>query len=248
MCSSDLIWSDVPPAYGLQLTPLLKSLTPIRETYPQIAEAAAMAPLEAGTLGSGNHFVEVCLDEEQRLWLMLHSGSRGIGERISTTFIAAAKEEMRRWFIHLPDEDLAYLPEGSVLFEDYIAAVGWAQAFARKNRALMMDAALDTLAAVIERPFLCDRVAIDCHHNYVARERHFGDELLISRKGAIAAHAGKLGIICGSMGAKSFIVRGKGNAHSFCSCSHGAGRSMSRSQALGSVSLEEHVLATAGVE
>lgn len=201
-----------------------------------------------GTLGTGNHFVEICLDEEQRVWVMLHSGSRGIGNRIGTYFIERAKREMEKWFIQLPDADLAYLPEGSGLFDDYIKAVEWAQDYARLNRELMMSAALAAIEATVPKPFTCDCQAVNCHHNYVSRENHFGANVLVTRKGAVRAREGDLGIIPGSMGAKSFIVRGKGNPDSFHSCSHGAGRAMSRGEAKRRFTLADHEAATSGVE
>ncbi|MCC7073479.1 MAG: RtcB family protein [Deltaproteobacteria bacterium] len=202
-----------------------------------------------GTLGTGNHFIELCLDEEDRVWVMLHSGSRGVGNKIGSYFIERAKEEMRRWFIALPDADLAYLPEGSALFDDYVEAVHWAQDFAKVNRALMMRATLEALAATsVLPPFSVDEGAVSCHHNYVEKEHHFGADVWVTRKGAVRARRGELGIIPGSMGARSFIVRGKGEAESLCSCSHGAGRLMSRTEAKKRFSVEDHRLATAGVE
>ena len=218
------------------------------EKHPKIAQASERAPTHAGTLGTGNHFVEICLDEEERVWVMLHSGSRGIGNKIGTYFIEKAKAEMRRWYINLPDEDLAYFPEGSGLFDDYWEAVGWAQGWARLNRELMMDAAMAALSKAVPKPFTTDCEAVNCHHNYVTREAHFGDNVLVTRKGAVSAKEGEMGIIPGSMGAKSFIVRGKGNRDSFCSCSHGAGRAMSRNEAKKRFTLADHAAATAGVE
>jgi tRNA-splicing ligase RtcB (3'-phosphate/5'-hydroxy nucleic acid ligase) len=185
---------------------------------------------QLGTLGGGNHFIEICLDEEQRVWIMLHSGSRGIGNVIGRYFIAAARKDMQRHQIHLPDKDLSYFSEGSTLFDDYIEAVEWAQDYALINRREMMRRVVDVLAQHVP-PFKLDGEAINCHHNYVARESHGGERLYVTRKGAISASEGELGIIPGSMGAKSYIVRGKGNPESFCSCSHGAGRHMSRSEA-----------------
>ncbi|MEG1115237.1 MAG: RtcB family protein, partial [Janthinobacterium sp.] len=185
---------------------------------------------QAGTLGGGNHFIEICLDEEQRVWIMLHSGSRGIGNVIGRYFIAAAQKDMRRHQLQLPDADLAYFSEGSAVFDDYVGAVDWAQDYALLNRSEMMRRVLDVLAKHAP-PFRLDGEAINCHHNYIARETHGNEDLYVTRKGAISARQGELGIIPGSMGARSFIVRGKGNAESFCSCSHGAGRSMSRSEA-----------------
>jgi len=216
--------------------------------HPKIAQAAVRAPNHLGSLGTGNHFVEICLDEEDYVWIMLHSGSRGIGNRIGSYFIELAKEDMRKWFINLPDMDLAYLPEGTDHFNDYMQAVGWAQRFARANREVMMEAAVDALRSVITRPFYTEMMAVNCHHNYVAHERHFGQDVLVTRKGAVSAQKGELGIIPGSMGAKSFIVCGKGHREAFCSCSHGAGRSMSRTEAKKRFTLEDHAKATAGVE
>lgn len=185
---------------------------------------------QLGTLGGGNHFIELCLDEEQRVWVMLHSGSRGIGNVFGRYFIEAARKDMRRHQANLPDRDLAYFSEGSELFDDYVEAVDWAQDYALLNRSMMMQLVLDALAQHLP-PFKTDGEAINCHHNYVAVEHHFGEKLFITRKGAISAREGQLGIIPGSMGTKSFIVRGKGNPESFCSCSHGAGRRMSRTEA-----------------
>lgn len=185
---------------------------------------------QLGTLGGGNHFIELCLDEQQRVWVMLHSGSRGIGNVMGRYFIAAAKKDMQRHQVNLPDRDLAYFSEGSTLFDDYVEAVAWAQDYALTNRREMMRLIVDALRDYLP-PFKTDGEAINCHHNYVARERHFGENLFITRKGAISARAGELGIIPGSMGARSFIVRGLGNAQSFCSCAHGAGRRMSRTEA-----------------
>ena len=241
-------WGEAPEGNYKRLAPLLPGLKAITDKHPKIGQAAERAPLHAGTLGTGNHFVEICLDEEQRVWVMLHSGSRGIGNRIGSYFIEAAKKDMERWFITLPDKDLAYIPQGSELFHDYFDAVSWAQGYARTNRDLMMDAALLALAEAVPKSFACDCEAVNCHHNYVSWERHFGENVMLTRKGAVDAHKGVLGIIPGSMGAKSFIVRGKGNRDSFCSCSHGAGRKMSRTRAAKMFTLEDHAAATAGVE
>nr|WP_282183254.1 RtcB family protein [Niveispirillum sp. SYP-B3756] len=201
-----------------------------------------------GTLGTGNHFVELCLDEADRVWVMLHSGSRGVGNVIGTHFIELAKKDMRRWFINLPDEDLAYFPEGTDHFNDYVEAVGWAQEFAALNRRMMMVHTMSALARVITKPFGAEVQAINCHHNYVQREQHFGQNLIVTRKGAVRAGAGEMGIIPGSMGTRSYIVRGRGNPDSFESCSHGAGRAMSRHEARRRFTVEEHVRATEGVE
>ena len=202
-----------------------------------------------GTLGTGNHFIEVCLDEADNVWVMLHSGSRGVGNKIGDYFITKAKEEMRRYHIDkfLPDQDLSYLVEHSEIFDDYLNALEWAQDFAWENRKAMMEATLGALRKHIP-PFTVTEHAINCHHNYVAREHHFGTNVFVTRKGAVRAREGDLGIIPGSMGTGSFIVRGKGNAESFCSCSHGAGRRMSRTEAHKRITLDEHIAATAGVE
>lgn len=201
-----------------------------------------------GTLGTGNHFIEICLDENNSVWVMLHSGSRGVGNRIGTHFIEQAKKDMERWFIHLPEKDLAYIPEGSEHFKNYVEAVAWAQDFARLNREVMMARTLQAMREVLGIAFESHVEAVNCHHNYISREHHYGEDVWVTRKGAVSARKGEMGIIPGSMGARSFIVRGLGNEESFCSCSHGAGRVMSRTEAKRRVSLDEHLLATAGVE
>ena len=202
---------------------------------------------QLGTLGGGNHFIEVCVDTESTVWVMLHSGSRGIGNRIGQYFIELAREDMRRHFINLPDRDLAYLVEGTNHFRDYVEAMEWAQDYAAENRRAMMDAVLRVLREEVKR-FKLGEVAVNCHHNYTTRERHFGDDVLVTRKGAVRAGRGELGIIPGSMGARSYIVRGLGNAESFESCSHGAGRTMSRTAARQRFTLADHRAATEGVE
>lgn len=214
--------------------------------HPKIERSNTMTHL--GTLGGGNHFIELCLDTEQAVWVMLHSGSRGVGGRIGSYFIELAKEDMRRWFITLPDRDLAYFPQGTDHFHDYIEAVEWAQDFARENRRLMLESVLGALGASTPMPLALSEKVVQCHHNYVSRERHFGKQVIVTRKGAVSARLGELGIIPGSMGAKSFIVRGKGNRDSFHSCSHGAGRAMSRTEAKRRFTIEDHAAATAGVE
>ena len=202
---------------------------------------------QIGTLGGGNHFIEVCLDEHDRVWVMLHSGSRGIGNRIGSYFIALAREEMLALDAKLPDRNLAWLREGTESFDLYVEALGWAQDYASENRAQMLALVLEALRATLP-PFEVTEHAVNCHHNYVARERHFGAEVYVTRKGAIRAGAGELGIIPGSMGARSYIVRGKGRAESFCSCAHGAGRRMSRSQAKKTYTEDDLARQTAGVE
>lgn len=202
-----------------------------------------------GTLGTGNHFIEVCLDEAGSVWVMLHSGSRGPGNKIGSYFIEAAKREMERYHIteYLPDQDLSYLVEHTELFDDYVEAVHWAQDFALENRKAMMDATIGALRKHL-RPFDLTEMAVNCHHNYVEKENHFGANVWVTRKGAVRARESDLGIIPGSMGTGSFIVRGKGNKDSFCSCSHGAGRAMSRGAAKKAISMEDHAKAMQGIE
>ncbi len=240
-------------AWGSDDTPKLNyngysELKRITGKHPKLERAAQRAPNHMGTLGTGNHFIEICLDEENHVWVMLHSGSRGIGNAIGSYFIERAKEHMRRWFVHLPDVDLAYLTENTQDFNDYIEAVRWAQDFAFANRRIMLAGTLVALAKVIGLDILYDRMAINCHHNYVVYEDHFGQNVLVTRKGAVRARQGDLGIIPGSMGACSFIVRGKGNPDSFESCSHGAGRKMSRTAAKNLFTLADHEAATTGIE
>lgn len=201
-----------------------------------------------GTLGTGNHFIEICIDEAQRVWIMLHSGSRGIGNAIGMHFINLAKKDMQKFFINLPDADLAYLPEETENFHDYVCAVGWAQKFAKLNRETMMSLTIAALKKEIGREFNAALLAVNCHHNYVQKERHFGKDVWLTRKGAVSAQEGELGIIPGSMGVRSYIVRGKGNRESFCSCSHGAGRKMSRTEAKKRFTVDDHIKATSGVE
>lgn len=230
---------------------LYDELKVIVAKHPKIAQAAERAPYHMGTLGGGNHFDEICLDEEDRVWVMLHSGSRGIGNRIGTYFIERAKADMRRWFINLPDQDLAYIPQGSELYGDYMQALNWAQRFARANRERMMEASLEALSVSVPKPFTVDSKAVNCHHNYVAQEHHFGADVLVTRKGAVRITETELGIIPGSMGAKSFIVKAKPGAPlamAMNSCSHGAGRAMSRAEAKRRFSIEDHAKAMEGVE
>lgn len=221
---------------------------------PKLEKPAQRAQHHIGTLGTGNHFIEICLDENDDVWVMLHSGSRGIGNAIGTYFINLAREEMKRWFVNIPDRDLGYLPEGSQHFNNYIKAVHWAQEFAMENRSRMMFATLKAMNTELGRlgrlPGWSEvkMEAVNCHHNYVNKERHYGRDVWLTRKGAVSAKKGELGIIPGSMGAKSFIVCGKGHLPAFCSCSHGAGRSMSRTEAKKRFTVEDHIKATEGVE
>lgn len=201
---------------------------------------------QMGTLGGGNHFIEICLDENQDVWVMLHSGSRNVGNAIGKHFIETAQREMERHFIHLPDRDLAYLSEGNESFDAYVQAVAWAQAYAAENRNTMLDIVINAMRVRLPE-FTLTREAINCHHNYISLENHFGQNVYITRKGAIRVREEDYGIIPGSMGARSFIVKGCGNPDSFCSCSHGAGRVMSRSKAKELVSLADHIEDTKGV-
>ena len=227
---------------GLAITAVEDIVYKIKKDY--VAHAAK----QLGTLGGGNHFVELCIDENQDVWVMLHSGSRGVGNVIGSHYIESAKDAMSKYFIHLPDQDLAYLPEGTKEFDDYVKAVSWAQDYAMENRKQMMLRVIDALRIEIPIPFDITQEAINCHHNYVEKENHFGRNLWVTRKGAIRAREGDLGIIPGSMGAKSFIVRGKGNPESYCSCSHGAGRKMSRAKAKQTFTVADLIAQTAGVE
>jgi tRNA-splicing ligase RtcB len=240
-------WHDTPPAVAAAWAELAPGYAAIIEKHPRLDRGSSTSHL--GTLGTGNHFIEVCLDEADRVWIMLHSGSRGVGNRIGSHFIELAKREMERFFIHLPDQDLAYLPEGTPHFGDYVHAVSWAQDYALRNRELMMANVVAALRAGGELPpFEMEESAVNCHHNYVAREHHYGKDVLLTRKGAVRARLGDLGIIPGSMGARSYIVRGLGNPESFCSSSHGAGRVMSRGEARRRFSVADHEKATAGIE
>lgn len=205
------------------------------------------AASQLGSLGGGNHFIEVCIDEKDDVWIMLHSGSRGVGNQIGSHFINRAKKNMEKLFISLPDADLAYFPEDTDDFNEYVEAVNWAQEFALANRARMMEFVIAALKRHIPLDFTITQEAINCHHNYVEKENHFGRNLWVTRKGAIRARAGDLGIIPGSMGDRSYIVRGKGNVESYCSCSHGAGRVMSRTEAKKRFSLSDLVAQTEGI-
>jgi len=239
-------WGEIPDRVASSWNELLPGYEALVASYPKLGRGSAVSQL--GTLGTGNHFIEVCLDEADRVWIMLHSGSRGVGNRIGSFFIELAKKDMRTWMVNLPDENLAYLPEGTEHFHDYWRAVSWAQRYAATNRELMMQAVVEAVRSSGLRAFELSDTAVNCHHNYVAREHHYGADVLVTRKGAVRAAEGDLGIIPGSMGAKSFIVRGKGNRESFHSCSHGAGRKMSRTAAKKAFSVEDHAEATKGIE
>ncbi len=239
-------WETPPQAVNIMWASLLPGFKRILEKYPRLENTNNYKHL--GTLGTGNHFIEVCLDEVDRVWLMLHSGSRGIGNAIGTYFIELAQMDMRQHIANLPDRNLAYFEEGNPHFDDYIEAVGWAQDFARRNRNVMMKNVITAVREVIAKPFSADIEAVNCHHNYVQKETHFGAEILVTRKGAVSAHKGEIGIIPGSMGTRSYIVRGLGNEEAFCSCSHGAGRIMSRTEAKRRFTVEDQIMATAHVE
>lgn len=241
-------WPEAPKSSQKAFGALEQTFHLLMEKHPKLQRRRH--PTEhLGTLGTGNHFIELCLDENDQLWCMLHSGSRGIGNRIGTYFIELAKNDMRQHVKNLPDRDLAYFKKGTRHFSDYILAVGWAQDYARLNRELMMKAVISALAAHPNLPpFKTDLTAVNCHHNYVTEEIHFGEKVFVTRKGALHAGEGVMGIIPGSMGARSYIVKGKGNPQSFSSCSHGAGRVLSRRQAKKQFSVQDHIDATQGVE
>ncbi|MBI2645131.1 RtcB family protein [Candidatus Uhrbacteria bacterium] len=241
-------WGNHPPSAILnEWDALHGGFKAILQQHPKLGHANTYTHL--GTLGTGNHFIEVCIDEREQVWLMLHSGSRGVGNRIGSYFIELAKKDMARHGIDLPNKELAYLQEGSEHFSDYVIAVSWAQEFARINRTLMMQAVIKAIKKSKGLPhFSITDVTVNCHHNYVQKEIHFGQEVYLTRKGAVRAGEDDLGIIPGSMGARSFIVRGKGNPDSFYSCSHGAGRKMGRAEAKRQFTLQDHRNATEGVE
>jgi tRNA-splicing ligase RtcB (3'-phosphate/5'-hydroxy nucleic acid ligase) len=224
----------------------LKSLT---DRHPELLKTFGKFSKwtnQMGTLGGGNHFIEVCLDEADQVWVMLHSGSRGIGNAIADHFIKLARKDMERWMIQLPDRDLAYFPEGTEHFTDYVEAVHWAQEYAMQNRQSMLELVLSALARHLP-PFEVTTEVVNCHHNYIAKEHHYGSDVWVTRKGAIRARIGDIGIVPGSMGARSYIVVGKGNPDSFNSSAHGAGRRMSRTAAEKCFTEADLVEQTAGV-
>jgi tRNA-splicing ligase RtcB (3'-phosphate/5'-hydroxy nucleic acid ligase) len=239
-------WETPPTEADAAWVQLVDEFEAICVDYPRLKNTNNYRHM--GTLGGGNHFIEICLDETGVVWIMLHSGSRGVGNAIGTHFIELAKKDAELHERNLPDQDLAYFEEGAQYFGDYVRGVGWAQKFARLNREVMMQRVIGALRKVISKPFETHLEAVNCHHNYVQKETHFGQEVFVTRKGAVSAKAGELGIIPGSMGAKSFIVRGKGNVDSFMSCSHGAGRSMSRTKAKKLFTVADQIKATEGVE
>lgn len=232
-------YAQLPIFHGLGIPLLLEESLKIKDLQE--------LRCQLGTLGGGNHFIEVCLDENQDVWIMLHSGSRGIGNKIGSHFIALAKRDMEQYFITLPDKDLAYFSEGTPNFTAYIQAMSWAQEYALENRRVMMQLVVAAMRRLLPTFELADE-AINCHHNYCTMENHFGSNVYLTRKGAVRARKDDLGVIPGSMGTRSYIVRGLGNADSFNSCSHGAGRAMSRTEAGKRFTLADHAAATAGVE
>jgi tRNA-splicing ligase RtcB len=240
-------WREI-PTRNVELWQTLKPrYDAILEKHPKLDRGNTSNHL--GTLGTGNHFIEVCLDEAEMVWFMLHSGSRGVGNRMGSYFIELARKDMQQVVINLPDKDLAYFSEGTEHFDEYVEAVEWAQDFARLTRQLMMQQIVGAVHDSGElRPFVAELRAINCHHNYVVREHHYGQNILVTRKGAVRARKGDMGIIPGSMGTHSYIVRGRGNLESFMSCSHGAGRAMSRTEAKRRFSVADHMRMTEGVE
>ncbi|WP_447969980.1 RtcB family protein [Nitrospira sp. M1] len=240
-------WHDIPTHHLTEWERLRPAYDQIRGKHRSLDRGNDVNHL--GTLGTGNHFIEVCLDTDDAVWFMLHSGSRGVGNRIGNYFIELAKKDMRKHLANLPDKNLAYFPEGADHFDDYVQAVHWAQDFALTNRRLMMENLIRAIKKTGELPeFHETQEVVNCHHNYVAVEHHYGEDVFVTRKGAVRARKGDMGIIPGSMGTQSFIVRGLGNEESFQSCSHGAGRAMSRTEAKRRFTIADHEKATAGVE
>ncbi len=238
-------WLNVPASVNTRWRQLNDGYRALVDKHPKISHRKPLEQL--GSLGGGNHFIEICIDESDHIWITLHSGSRGPGNNIGRYFIERAREDMRRLDNNLPDRDLSYLSEGSDLFDDYIEALLWAQDYALENRHAMMEFVILALKKHLPKFKISEKV-VDCHHNYAAREVHFGEEVWVTRKGAVRAREGDLGIIPGSMGTGSYIVRGKGDSDSFCSCSHGAGRVMSRTDARNAITLKMHRAATEGIE
>jgi tRNA-splicing ligase RtcB len=251
---------SIPTGHNIVRTPSknsevnFKELGSISETAQQYTNDKLLnkALHSLGTLGGGNHFIEICYDQNNDAWLMLHSGSRNIGKHLADIHINKAKDLMKQYFINTPDVDLAYLAQGTKEFKEYLHDLMWAQQFASCNREEMIRQALRAISFHVYND---DRLALDsslevinCHHNYTAIENHFGKNVYITRKGAVSAKEGQLGIIPGSMSTGSFIVEGLGNRESFCSCSHGAGRSMSRSKARQLFTRQDLVESLKGIE
>ena len=224
------------------------TLGQIQRKHPGIKQSSeGKAFRQLGTLGGGNHFIELCLDEKNRVWVMLHSGSRNIGNVIAQYFIERAKQHMVRWHVPLVDKDLAFLPEGVPDFEDYWWALQWAQNYALLNRDIILNLVLGTARELLPE-FTVEGTIISCHHNYAVREHHYGENVIVTRKGAVRAREDDLGIVPGSIGSRSFIVEGKGNPMSFHSCSHGAGRKMGRGQANRTFTVADMEKAQRGIE
>lgn len=251
----ELIEQEIPLSAGKYNTVLTDTVQCRCDNLGEEAERARFDPagyapnwkLQLGTLGSGNHFIEVTADEQDRVWAFLHSGSRGIGNKIAQRHIKAARELCGRWWIPLPDPDLAYLVEGTDEFWHYIRELRWAQHFALLNRDEMMDRTLGCLAKYVGEP-VAEQERIQCHHNFTQQERHWGKQVWVSRKGAIEAREGQPGLIPGSMGTASYVVTGKGNRLSLNSSPHGAGRNYSRSAARKTFTHEQLREAMAGIE
>lgn len=240
-------WEIAPQSVCSSLKRIEAGLDLITARQPSLGNNPKKALSQMGTLGGGNHFIEICLDEEDTVWVMLHSGSRGIGNMIGTLYIQLARKEMERFYINLPDRDLAYFVEGTEHFDDYWFAMQWAQSYAKENRKAMMRNVLSVLHDTLP-PFQMGKIAVNCHHNYSEIENHFGENVYVTRKGAVRARKGDLGIIPGSMGARSYIVEGLGNKEAFNSCSHGAGRTMSRTQAKKNFTVKDLERQTEGIE
>lgn len=241
-------WEIAPNSVCNRWRSLSEQFDVIAQKYPKLVDRDPQKALsQLGSLGGGNHFIEICLDQEDTVWVMLHSGSRGIGNMIGTMFIELAREDMRRHFINLPDKDLAYFAEGTEHFNDYWYAMQWAQEYAKENRKAMMEIVLRVMREHLP-PFQMGKIAVNCHHNYSELENHYGENVYVTRKGAVRARKGDLGIIPGSMGARSYIVEGLGNPESFHSCSHGAGRTMSRTEAKKHFTVADLAKQTQGVE
>jgi tRNA-splicing ligase RtcB len=239
-------WGDPPEPVLSAWAELEPGYRKIVDKHGKISHRRVIQQL--GSLGTGNHFIEKCVDNQGCVWLMLHSGSRGVGNAIGTYFTELAKKDMRKWFINLPDENLAYFPEGTDHFDDYVEAMLWAQEYARVNRVLMMDMAIAAIQRSKLLPkFSADLMAVNAHHNFASKESHFKENVWVARKGAVRARKDELGLIFGSMGTKSYVVRGKGNPESFMTCSHGAGRKMSRTQARNTIPMKDFEKAMEGV-
>lgn len=227
-----------------------EELSVIGHTGKDTAEMYKRAKSQVGSLGGGNHFIEICLDTNNAVWVMLHSGSRNLGKVVAERHMDKAKDLMKQMFINLPDPDLAYFAQGTQEFQNYLADVEWCQEYAAQNRREMMARVLKDLSYAVhgEPDAINVDMKVNCHHNYIAKENHYGENVLITRKGAVRARTDDLGIIPGSMGTRSYIVRGLGNQESFCSCSHGAGRRMSRGEAKRRFSVSDLQQQTAGIE